>query len=387
MTKIIHILFILLIGTYYTNASTNLRYYAVVDASSTGSRMYLYKYKDNENNVKIEELKLKKNIVNPGISSIAGCPSKVGKYIQPLIDSVYSILSSQGIEEKDINFYLLATAGMRVVSPVLQKNVYNHLKKYIKEKTKFKIETITTISGRHEGVFDWITYNYLTNRLFTGKTMGILDLGGASVEIAFETNKPIFNPDDKVEFKIGPKKNTVYSHSYLGLGQELAMSQYANEPSCFPKGYPLPNKEQGSGEFNRSLLKIEKLINVVHNVNKPSTIIPDINKFVGISGFYYTPNSEPFGLGQYISIKTLKDRGRKFGLQLWSETEKKYGRDPYLYLYYFSSSFISVLLEKGFGFNENTKFNVVNSVNGTDVSWTLGAMIYYAEDNNSLCTK
>jgi apyrase len=381
MKKLTCLLFILLIGTYYTNASINPRYYAIIDAGSSGSRIHLYKYQNKNNNVKLETLKLKKNKVTPGLSSIANCPDKVGEYLQPLIDSVNSAITSQGIEEKNVNFYLLATAGMRVISPVLQKNIYRQLKKYIKENTDFKTEEITTIPGKHEGAFDWIAYNYLAKKLFTDKTMGILDMGGASVEIAFATNKPIFNPGDKVEFMIGAKKFTIFSHSYLGLGQNLAISQYTNDSCCFPKGYPLPNEMTGSGEFKIALLKIENLVNVVHNVNKPSTIIPDADKFVGVSGFYYTPTSKPFGLGQNISIKALKARGTNFGQRPWADSEKRYSNDPFLYIYYFSSAFISVLLEKGFGFNENTKFNVVNDVDGIDISWTLGAVIYYAEGN------
>ena len=387
MKKITYFLFILLIGASSIDASVNPQYYAVIDAGSTGSRMHLYKYQSNNNKIKIEELKLKKNKIKPGISNIAGAPDKVGKYIQPLIDSINSFLSSQGIKEKDIRFYLLATAGMRIESPVLQEKVYTQLEEYIKKNTKFTVGEIATIPGKDEGAFDWIAYNYLAGKLFTDQTMGVLDMGGASVEIAFSTDKPIFNPQDKVTFKIGSKKFTVYSHSYLGLGQELAISQYTNEPSCFPKGYPLPDEDIGSGEFNTSLLKIEKLVNVVHNVNKPSTKIPDADKFVGISGFYYTPNSKPFSLGQSISVKTLKDKGLKFGQQSWTGSVEKYGNDPYLYMYCFSSAFMSVLLEKGFGFNENTKFNVINKVKGTDVSWTLGAAIYYAEKNANAVKK
>ena len=381
MKKTTCLLFILLIGSYYINASATPSYYAVVDGGSSGSRMLLYKYQCYSGKVKVEELTLEKNKVAPGISSIVDSPNEVGEYIQPLIDSVKRVLTAQGITEKDINFYFLATAGMRVVSPVLQKEVYTQLNKYINDKTKFNIGVIRTIPGKYEGAFDWIAYNYLAGKLFTDDTMGVLDMGGASVEIAFATDKSIFNPDDKVSFMIDSKKFTLYSHSYLGLGQDLARSQYTNEPSCFPKGYPLPDQEKGTGEFNVSLIKLEKLINVVHNVNKPSTIIPNIDKFVGFSGFYYTSNSKVFGLGKSFSIKALKDKGKEFVQHPWADSKKEYGSDPYLYMYSFSSAFMSVLLEKGFGFNENTKLNVINKINGTSVSWTLGAAVYYAEGN------
>ncbi len=378
-TSVLFILSILV----FTNIYANSQYFAIVDAGSTGSRLHLYKYNKGQtpNDIIINEIKIKKNKINPGISSVAANPKMVGNYIKALINGVKQDLKELNILEKDVNFYLFATAGLRTVSPLLQKELYKYLRNYLKENTNFNIMSLRTIPGKLEGACDWIAYNYLTEKLFTDKTTGVLDMGGASFEVVFETDKPIYAPNDKVQFKIGTKTFTLYSHSYLGLGQQLAVSQFSNEPSCFPKNYPLPNTEKGTGNFRIALHKIDKLVNGLHSVNKPSTLIPDANHFVGISGLYYTATSKAIDTGTCFTLRELKKKGTELGKLDWNTIVEKYGNNPYLYIYYFTSAYFSILLEKGLGFDQNTTFEVIDKVDGNDVSWTLGALIYHAEGN------
>ena len=383
MNKIKISVFLILTITFLTNLYANPQYFAIVDAGSTGSRLHLYKYEKGQspNDIIVNEIKIKNNKINPGISSVATSPKMVGNYIKDLINGVKENLKQLNIQEKDVSFYLFATAGLRTVSPVLQKELYKYLRVYLQKNTDFNILSLETIPGKREGAYDWIAYNYLTKKLFTDKTSGVLDMGGASFEIAFSTNKPIYNPNDKVQFKIGSKEFTLYSHSYLGLGQQLAVSQFSNEPSCFPKNYPLPDTEKGNGNFRIALQKIDKLVNGLHAVNKPSTSIPDANHFVGISGFYYTATSKIIDAGTSFTIRELKKQGTKLGKIDWNTTVEKYGNNQYIYIYYFTSAFFSTLLERGLGFDQDTTFNVVDKVDGNDVSWTLGALIYHAEGN------
>lgn len=52
---------------------------------------------------------------------------------------------------------------------------------------KFQDKWARVISGEEEGVFGWITVNYLASTLVPqgGTTLGALDLGGASTQITF----------------------------------------------------------------------------------------------------------------------------------------------------------------------------------------------------------
>ena len=381
MKKTFSIIIFIFVFNFIVQAAEKVEYYAVVDTGSSGSRIHLYKHIiTNNGKLDVTEIELKNNKVKPGLSSLAGNSTMVGEYIKPLIESVKGAISINRIPENDINFY--ATAGMRTISPQLQTKLYSTINKYLKQNTNFKIKNIATIPGGLEGVFDWIALNYLSGSFEGEKSIGVMDLGGASIEIAFATDLPINDANDKFNISIGSIDYTIYSHSYLGLGQDLARSQYLNNPDCFYKDYPLPDGEYGSGKFMESLIQIKPLIVDVHNVDKPSTVIPDADHFVGISGFYYTANSKLFGMGQNLSIADLEAKGKIVGQLRWKDIVKLYPEDSYLFTYLFSVAYITEFLKDGLGFNKNTKFRVLNDVEGKDLSWTLGATIYFAEKND-----
>jgi len=383
MKKTFSIVIFVFVFGFVVQAAEKIEYYAIVDTGSSGSRIYLYKHLININGkIDVTAIELKKNKVKPGLSSLSGDPTMVGEYIKPLIESVKGAISINRIPENDINFYMLATAGMRTVSPQLQTKLYSTIKKYLKQNTKFKVKEIATIPGGLEGVFDWIALNYLSGSFEGEKSIGVMDLGGASIEITFATGLPINNANDKFNISVGSTDYTIYSHSYLGLGQDLARSQYLNNPDCFYKNYPLPDGEYGTGEFMQSLDQIKPLIINVHNVDEPSTVIPDADHFVGISGFYYTANSKLFGMGEHLSINDLESKGEIIGRLNWNELMKLYPEDSYLFTYLFSAAYITEFLTDGLGFNKNTKFRVLNDVEGRDLSWTMGAIIYFAEKND-----
>src|SRR3989338_3777919 len=102
----------------------------------------------------------------------------------------------------------------------------------------FKTVSVKTISGKMEGVYDWLALNYLKNTLTlpSKNTFGVLDMGGASTEITFATHENI-SPNNKFIVNINNHAYQLYSHSYLGLGQDVARSQYTSNANCFPVGY------------------------------------------------------------------------------------------------------------------------------------------------------
>jgi Golgi nucleoside diphosphatase len=108
-------------------------YYAVVDAGSSGSRLYLYKKStDAQGNPVAESLPLTGNKVKPGISVYVNQLAQVGDYIEPLLNTLDAELKSKGIPQSEVNFSLMATAGMRVESPNLQTAVYDEVKAKVK---------------------------------------------------------------------------------------------------------------------------------------------------------------------------------------------------------------------------------------------------------------
>ena len=84
------------------------------------------------------------------------------------------------------------------------------------------------MDGKDEGVYAWITANYLLNTIRADTppntpSYAVLDLGGASTQIVFEPkfSKPdssLVDGEHKYDLKFGGKTHVLYQHSYLGYG-------------------------------------------------------------------------------------------------------------------------------------------------------------------------
>jgi Golgi apyrase len=133
-----------------------------------------------------------------GLSSFADDPEGVEMYLRPLLLHARSHVPPS--LQRETPLFLLATAGMRLLSPQEQANVLLASCKFLKLHSNFRIEdpsqngpcgsSVRIITGEEEGLFGWIAVNYLMDG-FTGSsdnrtTYGFLDMGGASTQIAFE---------------------------------------------------------------------------------------------------------------------------------------------------------------------------------------------------------
>lgn len=138
------------------------------------------------------------------------------------------------------------------------------------------------ISGEEEGIFGWISANYLNGKLIPGRpqnlqgTVGALDLGGASAQITFKPDDPNIL-QNAFALELGEQvQETLYTHSYLyyGInealyrttevvqqrgGQGLAPADTISHP-CFLQGSSLnfsaavtaglPTRFQGSSNYS-----------------------------------------------------------------------------------------------------------------------------------------
>lgn len=125
--------------------------------------------------------------------------------------------------------FLKATAGMRIVPPLQRQLIIDNARALLSQSGfKFDPSHIRVISGEEEGVFGWITANYLTGQLGfnNGTSFGALDLGGASTQITYQPQEdPIANV---FNVQLGSALNQdVYTHSYLYFGQNEALRRMA----------------------------------------------------------------------------------------------------------------------------------------------------------------
>ncbi|PFH51714.1 hypothetical protein AMATHDRAFT_141905 [Amanita thiersii Skay4041] len=239
------------------------RFGVVIDAGSSGSRLQIYSWKDPRS-IRIEkgsELayslpKVEKGTqhgeewvkkVEPGISSFADNPEGVAGHLAPLLS--HAMQQVPPSLQPQTPLFLLATAGMRLLTPGKQAEVLEQACQFLKLHSHFKIDepsekgpcgtSVRIITGEEEGLFGWIAVNYLTDG-FTGynqggTTYGFLDMGGASTQIAFEPS-PEHQGDAKNLINVRLRllggneiQHSVFVTTWLGYGTNQARERYVGK--------------------------------------------------------------------------------------------------------------------------------------------------------------
>ncbi|GLT17768.1 hypothetical protein GCM10007938_15460 [Vibrio zhanjiangensis] len=263
---------------------------------------------------------------------------------------------------------------MRTISATQRNWVNQRIQEALAKRFPKADIKVKTITGQVEGAYAWLTANYINGSfIHNQKTTGIMDLGGASTQITYASQ----TGDKLFKVAVGNQEFTLSSTSYLGLGQNLAISQYLNQSACFPKNYPLPNGLKGTGEFDECAAKIEPLINRVHSVNTGTSRPEKNSAFYAISSFFYTGSE--LGINDTFSLSNLEAVGRDFCSQQWSDVEQgksHYLYTPHVYANCFAAAYQHALLSKGYQLADDTNnIKVLNELNGKAISWTLGPVL------------
>jgi golgi apyrase len=240
-----------------TNQPHNLigRYGIIFDAGSSGTRLYVYRWKDPAKVLKdaspedlrsLPKLKLEKSEkIRPGVSSFAERPAEIGpQHLKSLIDVALDVIPEDKISDTPV--FLMATAGMRLLPRVQQRALLREICGYLQRNTQFSLPDcnahIQVIPGETEGLYGWIATNYLLGgfdhpeKHKHGKghhTYGFLDMGGASAQIAFAPNatEAEKHANDLKLLRMrtmdgAPSEYRVFSATWLGFGANRARERY-----------------------------------------------------------------------------------------------------------------------------------------------------------------
>mmetsp|Transcript_27682 Transcript_27682/g.90163 ORF Transcript_27682/g.90163 Transcript_27682/m.90163 type:complete len:687 (+) Transcript_27682:472-2532(+) len=241
-------------------------YVVLVDAGSSGSRVHVFKLlwsvplkfhqeslAASSNLIPNITLPCKKLKTEPGLSSFAGNPSAAGSSLDALI--AFAKENVPQSKWKDTPFILAGTAGLRLLPRSVARQILTSCEAHLRRNSPFLIESsnVEEISGVEEGVYGWLSVNFLAGRLQGMRnaqqgTVGALEVGGASMQVTFEFSPG--SPDrDRADLSfhtvtVGGNTYSLYTHSYLGLGQDEARRVYNSlsppaeeEEPCFLKGY------------------------------------------------------------------------------------------------------------------------------------------------------
>jgi guanosine-diphosphatase len=211
------------------NPTSRLVQYALmIDAGSTGSRIHIYKF-NNCGPSPMYEYEVFK-MTKPGLSEYSGRPAEAAaETLDVLLDEAVNVVPEPLRACTPVA--VKATAGLRLLGTSQSADILAAIRRRLQEKYPFPIkedEGIVIMDGKDEGVFAWITANYLLNTIRADTpaetpSYAVLDLGGASTQIVFEPTftKPdssLAEGDHKYDLIFGGKTHVLYQHSYLGYG-------------------------------------------------------------------------------------------------------------------------------------------------------------------------
>ena len=249
---------------------------AIIDAGSSGSRLYVYEIANKGKKIDVLYPTVGQETKSKGraLSSVPNHSDSVKVFLTTMTSKY-----NQGSTTENIPLYILATAGMRMESKGKADSIYARIYQIANKEilNGFHLEKAMTISGRYEGFYAWIAANYKNGKLEVNNSSsekpmncinnsyGILEIGGASMQIAFAANKPDANYISRKGV------GYIYSKSYLGGGVD----------QIFEK-----NRVKIAPDFNIELKDISHLpINASHfiGLGKPIEIVLDGAKSKDIS--------------------------------------------------------------------------------------------------------
>ncbi|XP_056331309.1 ectonucleoside triphosphate diphosphohydrolase 3 [Danio aesculapii] len=417
-----------------TYVSRGLKYGIVLDAGSSRTTVYLYEWPaEKENNTGVVSQTTKCQVEGPGISDLGldeDQDKTTWKSLHECIEKMTEAIPSH--QHNSTPVFLGATAGMRLLHMTNEgrsNDVLKKMKNYLSS-LPFKFQNASIISGQEEGLYGWMTVNYLKGNFLEknlwnawihphgAKTVGSLDLGGASTQIAFATSDDA-KGEDIIKVSLYGYEYNIYTHSFLCYGKNEAekrvLAKLAKEPTswanvkhpCFPTGY------------NTTMLAEEVFGSECTKNNVPSRYNPkrsitffgqsnpeqckalvrsifDLTSCQGtencsFDGVYQPPLSGDFTAyaGFYWTALALKVNGsnsmEKFNTNMklfcsndWKNLKQNYGnKDSHLKSFCYSANYVHTILADGYKFNtdnwENLEFS--KEVNNTSIAWSLGYML------------
>jgi len=351
----------------------------VLDAGSTGSRVLAFTFHRHifTGNLVLESELWKE--VKPGLSSHAADPQAGAATISHLLNLAKESVPKEQRASTPVT--LMATAGLRLL-PATQADALLAAVRETIDASGFDNRGVDVMSQLDEGVFGWLTVNYLLQQLENPKKSYVaLDLGGGSTQITFA-------PKHEETFVTTPKKHflhpvrvsgvdqTLYSHSYLGLGLMSAREAIfrLNDP---PEASTLASAcILGQAEFKGLVIKEEQMVGYeacmmeVHHFLDTMKIdqckeVPT-RKIAAFSYFHdRAVDVGMLGEGEsgVVTVQQYLDAAQNACAAPSSES-------PFLCV---DLTFIAGLLHHGYRLSADAKLGLYKQIDGHQTSWGLGA--------------
>ncbi|OAY44407.1 apyrase 2 [Manihot esculenta] len=229
------------------------RYAVIFDAGSSGSRVHVYCFDRNMDLVPIgKDLELFVQI-KPGLSAYASDPQAAANSLHSLLDKAESVVPKELRSKTPVR--VGATAGLRALGAEASERILDAVRTLMKDRSTLKSEAdgVTVLDGSQEGSYEWVTINYLLGKLSGSysDTVGVVDLGGGSVQMAYAISKMDAEKAPRVsdgedsyikEMRLMGSDYYLYVHSYLHYGllaarAEILKVSEGSDNACILAGY------------------------------------------------------------------------------------------------------------------------------------------------------
>lgn len=358
----------------------------VVDAGSSHTSCMVYTWEDSKE-VSTPDISIYKDGVfdlDIKLSSAGTNESLIPVIFNEFIEKGSKLIPATELSRTRMMVY--ATAGMRLLDPKVKDSVMEKVYQHLEVNSPFivKREYVRVIEGYEEGIFGWLTVNMLTGRLNakTTKETGYADMGGASLEITYETDVAPSKNNYIYEVTVGKNVYNVLSYSYLNYGGDRATELVTDaiegdKHPCMLKGYIYEQngrKYEGTGNIpqcielvNNTMIKSDSFMKIG---------LPDrssIKTMIGVSIF--STYRKFFAMNVNATLEDWKQVTEMWSAKTWEEASAKYPNDKYIPRYMLCLCYLRLVLE-GWGFRDGSvEFMFPDEINGMKTGWTAGALM------------
>jgi len=396
---------------------SEVKYGLMIDAGSTGSRLHTFTFRLSGAGKKMKLVGEDFFPVKPGLSAYVSDPEAAAKSLEPLMNRARQLIPSVEARAKT-PVYVRATAGLRAVGIENSEKILDQVRKYLSE-SGFRFDGIpwaSVLGGSDEGIYTWITVNYLMGR-DNAHTVGILEMGGGSSQAAFVSSEKEGESEDNESCAVDTMPRNyeggdvkLFAKSDLGFGLQKARSvallsfekneKLSGNPCINPGGDKLtvtiPFTEdrtlvvsEGVGNYAacRSLIEsivIEPRLNGTCSKCSGGKVCgydgilrpKPIDEYIAIA--FYIERTVALGLSSPIKVQDIRKLGESVCSMSLDQVRQKFtdvpnGKPEDLCL---DLAFIAEHLEHAHGITEesNTILHVKGKIDGYELGWSLGAM-------------
>jgi len=380
-------------------------YDLVIDAGSTGSRIRIFRMSEG----RLEQVTLPSKEeaaqleTEPGIASYASSLELAGPSLQGIVDAAAGVVPKA--EQPRSRLWLMATGGARLMESSRIRRLLGAVAGYLSNSSHspFVFQSTQVMSGQKEAVYAFLAMNDLLGTL-KGETVGVLDMGGASTQIAFEPQDMVLS--NEFDLYVDDVRRSLYATSFPRLGLQSALDRFVEATvsaagpgvaivpvPCLNIGDRRTRNASGSvvalvgtGDAEQCSEAVLGLLKEDLKCMLPSCALvglamsPASGRYVAINAMFYVAyNMRMLGWDEEKVITpaeilaATRDfcRKGKAEIQAAPDAEWKYQRNSCF------AGFLAYHLLREYGFSDdNGNITFLRQVDGRHCDWTRGALLF-----------